>query len=191
MFQFGQFPRVWLLIHHTLTAYYHSRVSPFGHPRIKTYLPLPAAYRSLSRPSSAPSAKAFPLRSYSLDFLSFLNYVSNIYFFYARQNCFIPKKMLLDNFLFAFCCLFVFLFALFGFQGAAEQITENSEQITDISDITAIPRISEISGILPGIPDIKDGCYLPDCYLRCWLLLLNSACFQMLCFTLFAPDGNT
>ena len=40
------------------------RVSPFGNLRINGYLLLPAAYRSLSRPSSAPDAKAFPLRSY-------------------------------------------------------------------------------------------------------------------------------
>ena len=40
------------------------RVSPFGNPRIDGYLLLPVAYRSLSRPSSAPSAKAFPLRSF-------------------------------------------------------------------------------------------------------------------------------
>ena len=40
-----------------------SRVSPFGNPRINGYLLLPVAYRSLSRPSSAPDAKAFPLRS--------------------------------------------------------------------------------------------------------------------------------
>ena len=40
------------------------RVSPFGNLRIKVYVPLPVAYRSLSRPSSAPDAKAFPLRSY-------------------------------------------------------------------------------------------------------------------------------
>ena len=39
-------------------------VSPFGNPRIKGYLLLPVAYRSLSRPSSALSAKAFPLRSF-------------------------------------------------------------------------------------------------------------------------------
>ena len=39
------------------------RVSPFGNPRINGYLLLPEAYRSLSRPSSALSAKAFPLRS--------------------------------------------------------------------------------------------------------------------------------
>ena len=40
------------------------RVSPFGYPRITGYLLLPVAFRSLSRPSSAPDAKAFPLRSY-------------------------------------------------------------------------------------------------------------------------------
>ena len=40
------------------------RVSPFGNPRIKAYVQLPVAYRSLSRPSSAPDAKAFPLRSF-------------------------------------------------------------------------------------------------------------------------------
>ena len=39
------------------------RVSPFGNLRIVGYLLLPEAYRSLSRPSSAPDAKAFPLRS--------------------------------------------------------------------------------------------------------------------------------
>ena len=40
------------------------RVSPFGNPGVYGYLLLTAAYRSLSRPSSAPDAKAFPLRSY-------------------------------------------------------------------------------------------------------------------------------
>ena len=39
-------------------------VSPFGNLRIEAHLQLPEAYRSLSRPSSAPDAKAFPLRSY-------------------------------------------------------------------------------------------------------------------------------
>ena len=38
-------------------------VSPFGNLRIEAHLQLPEAYRSLSRPSSAPDAKAFPLRS--------------------------------------------------------------------------------------------------------------------------------
>ena len=37
------------------------RVSPFRHPRIDGYVPLPAAFRSLSRLSSAPGAKASAL----------------------------------------------------------------------------------------------------------------------------------
>ena len=42
-------------------------VSPFRHPWIKGYLLLPMAFRSLSRLSSALSAKASTLRSFSLD----------------------------------------------------------------------------------------------------------------------------
>ena len=43
------------------------RVSPFRNLRITGYLLLPAAYRSLSRLSSALSAKASTLRPYQLD----------------------------------------------------------------------------------------------------------------------------
>ena len=42
------------------------RVSPFRYPRIYGYLLLPAAFRSLSRLSSALSAKASALRSFCL-----------------------------------------------------------------------------------------------------------------------------
>ena len=42
-------------------------VPPFGHPWIYAYLQLPAAFRSLSRPSSAYSAWASALRPFSLD----------------------------------------------------------------------------------------------------------------------------
>ena len=45
------------------------RVPPFRDPRIVGYLLLPAAFRSLSRLSSALSAKASALRPYSLDLL--------------------------------------------------------------------------------------------------------------------------
>ena len=43
------------------------RVSPFRYLRINGYLLLPEAFRSLSRLSSALSAKASTLRSYQLD----------------------------------------------------------------------------------------------------------------------------
>ena len=46
-----------------------SRVSPFRHLRLNGYLLLPAAFRSLSRLSSALSAKASTLRSFLLDLL--------------------------------------------------------------------------------------------------------------------------
>ena len=41
-------------------------VAPFGNLRITSYVPIPVAYRSLSRPSSPLRAKASPLRSYIL-----------------------------------------------------------------------------------------------------------------------------
>ena len=41
-------------------------VVPFGNPRIKGHLHLPAAYRSLSRPSSPPRAKASAMCPYLL-----------------------------------------------------------------------------------------------------------------------------
>ena len=39
-------------------------VSQFGNLRVKAYVRLTAAYRRLSRPSSAPDAKAFALCSF-------------------------------------------------------------------------------------------------------------------------------
>ena len=52
------------------------RIAPFGNLRIKICLLLPAAYRSLPRPSSAPSAKAFALRPFSLDLLFAFKFLS-------------------------------------------------------------------------------------------------------------------
>ena len=57
-------PHVWLFDSPYVTLRW---VSPFGNLRISAHLQLPEAYRSLSRPSSAPDAKAFPLRSFMLD----------------------------------------------------------------------------------------------------------------------------
>ena len=54
MFQFPWFASV----HSTDDRPSDGRVVPFGNPRIKGHLHLHAAYRSLSRPSSPPGAKA-------------------------------------------------------------------------------------------------------------------------------------
>jgi hypothetical protein len=56
-------PPVQLWIHCTVTGHDSSRIAPFGNLWITACLRLPIAYRSLPRPSSAPSAKASPLRS--------------------------------------------------------------------------------------------------------------------------------
>ena len=54
-------------------------VVPFGNPRIKGHLHLPAAYRSLSRPSSPPRAKASTRRPNFLSPLSILyKYIHNM-----------------------------------------------------------------------------------------------------------------
>ena len=67
MFQFSGSPHIYLFYSVYVVAVLPQRVSPFGNPRIYAHLQLPVAYRSLSRPSSAPDAKAFPLRSFQLD----------------------------------------------------------------------------------------------------------------------------
>ena len=67
MFHFPGCPPHELWIHSWVTRHYPGRVSPFGDLRIKAYLRLPEAFRSLSRPSSAISALASTLRSSSLD----------------------------------------------------------------------------------------------------------------------------
>jgi len=48
-----------LCIQERTAPYYCGQVTPFGNLRINAYLPLPEAYRSLSRPSSPSSTKAF------------------------------------------------------------------------------------------------------------------------------------
>ena len=55
-------PHLWIQC--GMTGRYTRRIAPFRHPRIKAYLRLPVAFRSLSRLSSAPSAKAFALRPF-------------------------------------------------------------------------------------------------------------------------------
>ena len=82
MIQFSGCPYLMLFYSHKVDRVLLCRVSPFGNLRIYAYLQLPAAYRSLSRPSSAPDAKAFSMCSCSLDLLSRVNDLS----FSLRSN---------------------------------------------------------------------------------------------------------
>ena len=53
-------PFLKLCIHSRIHTHCRMWVPPFGHLRVNGYVLLTAAFRSLSRPSSAPSAKASP-----------------------------------------------------------------------------------------------------------------------------------
>ena len=70
MFHFPGCPPHELWIHSWVTGHCPGRVPAFGYSRINAYLQLPWTFRSLSRPSSAISALASTLRSYSLDLAS-------------------------------------------------------------------------------------------------------------------------
>ena len=60
-------------------------VSPFRHPRISGYLLLPVAFRSLSRLSSALSAKASTLRSFLLDLVRQIINLSKSFPFLSKR----------------------------------------------------------------------------------------------------------
>ena len=85
-------------------------VSQFGNLRIEAYLQLPAAYRSLSRPSSAPDAKAFTLCSSLLELLSFaiFAWVSQIICYNEKAFSFVAFATC------AFCFLVRLLFRACG-----------------------------------------------------------------------------
>ena len=78
------------------------RVVPFGNPRIKGHLHLPAAYRSLSRPSSPPRAKASAMCPYLLFVLpiTYGRYILsafNFTFFWShhvKERCFNYKTII-------------------------------------------------------------------------------------------------
>ena len=68
------------------------RVVPFGNLWIKGYLHLPEAYRSLSRPSSPPRAKASAMRPCLLSFkLTFKYQVSSIRYYPGILNIAVLK----------------------------------------------------------------------------------------------------
>ena len=84
-------------------------VSTFGYLRIEAYLQLPAAFRSLSRPSSAPDAKAFTLCSCSLELfaigLSTFCFVLNCLSFFVHISVAVKKLSLSHRFLLVSSCV--------------------------------------------------------------------------------------
>ena len=90
MFQFPGLPSHRLCIYLWILKHYLKCVPAFGNLRIIGYLLLPAAYRSLSRPSSAPGAKASALCSLLLDLLLVFSLSCAIFIvaFFSRQTLF-------------------------------------------------------------------------------------------------------
>ena len=66
MFHFPGYGLRRLWIHLRMAPYERRRIAPFGNPRIKDCMRLPADYRGLPRPSSPAIAKASIMRPNSL-----------------------------------------------------------------------------------------------------------------------------
>ena len=115
-------------------------LSGFPHSEIHGYigyLLLPVAYRSLSRPSSAPDAKAFPLRSFQLDLSNHLlilkvelcRQFNRIFEIVIVTHLYdVPQlKLKIRSSVFSnkrpLCCLaYHFFITLFSFQGSIFQL---------------------------------------------------------------------
>ena len=133
------------------------RVSPFGNLRINGHLHLPEAYRSLSRPSSAPDAKAFPLRSFALDLLSCsqeglalvlkrLNYAGSEFF--EIVLCY-PFEKFHKSFLFPSVACSSYLVTLFSFQGAFPASFETRSKHLNLKCLYPTSKFSTMKFLWP------------------------------------------
>ena len=105
MFQFPAFAPYTLSIRVKVTI--AGRVSPFGYPRISAYSQLPAAFRSVSRPSSPLIAKAFTKCPYlSLDSYNINILLSQYAYIFSTKN------LLFTRYSFEFWCIFLYFFYL-------------------------------------------------------------------------------
>ena len=119
------------------------RVAPFGYPRIDGYVLLPAAFRSLSRPSSAPSAKASALCSSSLDHFSAYASV------HMRQRR-LPPSPASGCFCFMLCYLAITLdvFLFFVAQIPVESFLLSSGLFLRICGFQGASRLSAVHAVL-------------------------------------------
>ena len=120
MFQFRRFPQYTYFKFQCIVPEYEPRwVSSFRNLRINAYLQLPEAYRSLSRLSSAPSAKAFALRPCSLDLSNVLSeHLVSSWFSLLPTKIMLPFLLKLQYFLKELTIIFVSQL-LFSFQGTS------------------------------------------------------------------------
>ena len=136
------------------------RVSPFGNLRINGHLHLPEAYRSLSRPSSAPDAKAFPLRSFALD-LSFLlpgrsrsgSQAFELCRLRVLRNCFVlPFRKVPQIIFVSLCCLLFILGYFVQFSRCVSSFFRNQ-----IQTLNSLECLHPISHYLTGTRPRRDA----------------------------------
>ena len=95
------------------------RIAPFGYLRINVCLQLPAAFRSLPRPSSAPDAKAFSLRSYQLDHFELCSHL--LLKAFTKNFCFSLIVVKIPDFFVVYFPHLHLPFPLFNFQVAISE----------------------------------------------------------------------
>ena len=136
------------------------RVSPFGNLRINGHLHLPEAYRSLSRPSSAPDAKAFPLRSFALD-LTFLlpgrsrsgSQAFELCRLRVLRNCFVlPFRKVPQIIFVSLCCLLFILGYFVQFSRCVSSFFRNQ-----IQTLNLLECLHPISHYLTGTRPRRDA----------------------------------
>ena len=159
MFQFRRFPAYAYLIQRTLTEYCSAG---FPHSEIlgyNAYVQLPQAYRSLSRPSSAPDAKAFPLRSYQLDLTGSqelcrpqIRFIVVLCYPFKKSTkvYFVTSLLLARNFLLAFTVQFSRCKPLICFQDQIEMLGRLPKHFN--------PFLVEVTGLEPVTPCLQSKC---------------------------------
>ena len=145
-----------LLIHVRIPSHYQRWVPSFGNLRIDVHLQLPVAYRSLSRPSSAPSAKASTIRSSSLNRLvfksiAFLQFTNN--YSENRLISVFPQQ----NIILWFCVL---LFDIFLFLSSSFPFTlKKLYAVVKVRNFNLIQvEVVGCSGLEPPTPTLSGWC---------------------------------
>ena len=112
------------------------RVTPFGNLRITGCLLLPAAFRSLPRPSSSDSSKASTIDPYSLDHISFSPFSSFLIHYVKEHDAHNVRKK-------ALCCAFLFL-EVWGFEPQTYGLQSHRSSQLSYTPITRSHQLTEM-----------------------------------------------
>ena len=142
-------------------------VSTFGNLRIEAYLQLPAAYRSLSRPSSAPDAKAFALCSCSLELPYWFLSACSLNCWVSLNKFFAAKKHL-SSFL-RFTSRWNCNFTLLG----------KTKLISQFCPLKSVRFLLILSKFLLNIFIFLFDCQGSLCHALCFVYLFTIACLTL------------